>query len=132
MLLIDTNVWLESLLGQQRADEVDGFLTTTDTHTLAISDFALHSVGLILMRLGRPDLLGQFVTDITADPGVAVLTVDVPDLARIPDLHARFGLDFDDAYQYLAAQSHGCDLVSFDAAFDRTDLLRKTPADLTP
>jgi predicted nucleic acid-binding protein len=132
MLLIDTNVWLESLLDQEKAEEVDRFLASTDTGTLAITDFALHSVGLVLMRLGRPELLEQFVLDITADPGVAVLTVDVPDLVRVPDLKAQFGLDFDDAYQYLAAESHGCDLVSLDADFDRTDLQRKTPADLTP
>ncbi len=42
----------------------------------------------------------------------------------------RFNLDFDDAYQYVAAKRNDLLLVSLDADFDRTDLGRKTPADL--
>jgi len=131
MFLVDTNVWLESLLGQERAEEADRFLANTDAEDLAITDFALHSIGLVLMRLGRADLLIPFVTDIASEPGVAVLSVEALDLARIPELSSRYGLDFDDAYQYLAAKNHGCTLVSFDADFDRTDLPRRTPADVT-
>jgi hypothetical protein len=41
-----------------------------------------------------------------------------------------FNLDFDDAYQYVAAEKHDLTLVSFDADFDRTDRGRKTPADI--
>ena len=40
------------------------------------------------------------------------------------------GLDFDDAYQYVAAETHNLTLVSFDADFDRTERGRKTPADV--
>ncbi|MBM3498094.1 MAG: type II toxin-antitoxin system VapC family toxin [Armatimonadetes bacterium] len=129
MFLIDTNVWLESPLAQERADEVDCFLAGADTETLATTDFALHSIGLILTRLGRADLLSRFVTDIAREPGIRVLTVPPLELPKVPDLSTQFGLDFDDAYQYLAAQVHGCTLISFDAHFDRTDLRRKTPAD---
>jgi hypothetical protein len=42
----------------------------------------------------------------------------------------RFRLDFDDAYQYVAAEKHDLTLVSFDADFDRTDRGRKTPVDV--
>jgi len=42
----------------------------------------------------------------------------------------RMKLDFDDAYQYVAAEKHNLTLVSFDADFDRTDRGRKTPAEL--
>lgn len=37
-------------------------------------------------------------------------------------------LDFDDAYQYVIAKRDHLTLVSFDADFDRSDLERKTPA----
>lgn len=40
----------------------------------------------------------------------------------------RYRLDFDDAYQYRAAEKHGLVIVSFDGDFDRTALGRKTPA----
>lgn len=41
-----------------------------------------------------------------------------------------FRLDFDDAYQYVAAEEYGLTLVSFDADFDRTERGRKTPAEV--
>ena len=40
---------------------------------------------------------------------------------------ALYHLDFDDAYQYTAADEHGLVLVSFDTDFDRTPLQRMTP-----
>ncbi|MCX7855996.1 MAG: hypothetical protein N2556_08525 [Anaerolineae bacterium] len=43
------------------------------------------------------------------------------------DRMQRFGLDFDDAYQYVAAEKYGLTLVSLDADFDRTPLGRRTP-----
>jgi predicted nucleic acid-binding protein len=36
-------------------------------------------------------------------------------------------LDFDDAYQYVAADKHNLVIVSFDGDFDRTERGRKTP-----
>ena len=40
---------------------------------------------------------------------------------------ALYHLDFDDAYQYTAADEYGHVLVSFDTDFDRTPLKRITP-----
>lgn len=42
----------------------------------------------------------------------------------------KFNLDFDDAYQYVAAKEYGLTIVSFDSDFDRTDKGCKTPAQL--
>jgi len=42
----------------------------------------------------------------------------------------RFGLDFDDAYQYVVAARYGLTIISFDTDFDRTEKGRKTPKDL--
>ena len=39
----------------------------------------------------------------------------------------RFNLDFDDAYQYVAAEKFNLEIVSFDSDFDRTERGRKTP-----
>jgi len=132
MFLVDTNVWLESLLGQERSAEADRFLTDAGAEALAITDFSLHSIAIILLRLERADTLDQFLTDIASEPAVAVLSVETLELRRAAHLHARFGLDFDDAYQYLATQIYGCTLVTYDADFDRTDLPRTTPADIAP
>jgi len=47
-----------------------------------------------------------------------------------PRHDAQFQLDFDDALHYATTKKHTFTLVSFDQDFDRTDLVRKTPADL--
>ena len=52
------------------------------------------------------------------------------DLRRVLSAMKSFHLDFDDAYQYVAAERNGLVLVSFDADFDKTDMGRKTPADI--
>jgi predicted nucleic acid-binding protein len=39
----------------------------------------------------------------------------------------QFDLDFDDAYQYVAAEKYGLTIVSLDHDFDQTERGRKTP-----
>jgi len=57
MYLVDTNVWLERLLDQTRSDEVGYFLEHTLSEHLSITDFAFHSIGVILSRLNRMEVL---------------------------------------------------------------------------
>jgi uncharacterized protein len=52
------------------------------------------------------------------------------DLLVVGKTAERTGLNFDDAYQYVAAEKHDLTLVSFDADFDRTERGRKTPAEV--
>jgi predicted nucleic acid-binding protein len=40
-------------------------------------------------------------------------------------------LDFDDAYQYLAAKNHHLQLISFDKDFNKTDINKKEPQEIT-
>lgn len=44
MYLVDTNIWLERLLGQAKSDEVGQFLDQTPPNQLLITDFAFHSI----------------------------------------------------------------------------------------
>ena len=64
MYLVDTNVWLERLLGQAKSDEVGQFLDQTPSNQLFITDFAFHSIGVILTRLKRNVALLDFVEDV--------------------------------------------------------------------
>ena len=79
----------------------------------------------------RKGIIGQFTTFI-ADVGIGVVVDVVPlgtdEMRRVADACASHGLDFDDAYQYVAAELHDLKLVSLDADFDRTPNGRLTPA----
>lgn len=130
MYLIDTNIWLELLLQQDKAGEVSSFFQAADASSLAITDFTLYSIGIILTRLNKYDVFDDFVTDTLEDNSVNRVCLDPSGLKRISSIQKQFNLDFDDAYQYVAATENEMTLVSFDTDFDKTPLGRKTPAEI--
>lgn len=130
MYLVDTNVWLERLLAQERAEEVGRFLGEVPSGRLCITDFAFHSIGVVLTRFNQREALALFVQDAFIDGAVALVRLEPEDIQRLIQVMERFGLDFDDAYQYVAAEKYSLTLVSFDGDFDRTERGRKTPAEV--
>ncbi len=128
MFLVDTNVGLELLLNQEKAAEVRRFLEGREATEFAIKEFSLYSIGIILTRLRKDDAFADFLADTAEDSGVLLVRLDVPRLKELLAVRRKFGLDFDDAYQYVAAEKHDLTLVSFDNDFDRTERGRKTPA----
>jgi hypothetical protein len=132
MYLLDTNIILEFLLDQDRADEVEKLLRNAPPGGLYISEFALFSLGVILLRRKRPDTFLQAIEDLLVSGEVRLIRLGVGDVQRIVDAAQRFNLDFDDAYQYAAAEKYDLIIVSFDHDFDQTERGRKTPADILP
>lgn len=59
--LVDTNVWLERLLNQKKSEIAGEFLNIVLPEELFISDFALHSIEVILSRVKKLTLLETFV-----------------------------------------------------------------------
>jgi len=117
MYLVDTNIWLERLLNQDKSDEVGRFLSQVSTHDLYITDFTFHSIGIILTRLARAKTLIDLAQDLFVDSGVNLVTIQPEGVRDLVALMDEFKLDFDDAYQYLAAQQNDLTLVSFDSDF---------------
>jgi hypothetical protein len=128
MFPVDTNVWLERLLDRERSVEVGDFLDRLPSERFFITDFASHSIGLVLSRLNRLETLMQFVNDTFVHGAVILIHLHPEDTSRVIHAMEQFGLDFDDAYQYVAAEKHWLTLVGFDGDFDRTEGGRKTPA----
>ena len=60
MYLLDTNIWLERLLDQDRSDEVGRFLDHVPPVQVFITDFAFHSIGVVLSKLNRMEVLLRF------------------------------------------------------------------------
>jgi predicted nucleic acid-binding protein len=129
-LIVDTNIWLERLLDQERADEVVRLLDTVPGRDLAISEFSFYSIGHILTA--REQLLGfrGFVTDLFVNGRVSIARLTDEDFFDVLGAIEQYRLDFDDAYQYVAATARDLSLVSFDTDFDRTDIERLEPADV--
>lgn len=128
MYLIDTNVWLERLLDQERANEVGQFLDVISSDQLAITDFAFHSIAVILCRMGKQKDLARFVQDVFIDGDVQTIVIEPAETPILLNQMAGLNLDFDDAYQYAIAEQHDLTIVSFDKDFDTTPRGRVTPA----
>ncbi len=123
MYLVDTNIFLEGLLHQDKADDVRVFLQSIDFNTIFMTDLSLHSIGIILFRLDNFELFISFLEDVVVD-GIGVLSVEPENLKILDQIIQKFSLDFDDAYQYAIADKYALQLISFDKDFDRTDSKR--------
>jgi predicted nucleic acid-binding protein len=127
--LVDTNIFLEALLRQERTTEVQSFLQSVDLDTIFITDFSVYSIGIALFRLKNLTLFTRFVEDMIVD-GIRILSLTLEDLKTLNQPIQKFNLDFDDAYQYTAAVRYNLQLISFDRDFDQTDRERKEPIDI--
>jgi uncharacterized protein len=128
--LLDTNIFLELLLDQKEAASVQALFNTKVPADLHISDLAFHSIGIILYQKNAAHLFSDFVRDLFGEGGITILSLGSEDIMRVEQVAAAFGLDFDDAYQYVVAEKFDLTLVSFDTDFDRTDKKRVIPANL--
>jgi predicted nucleic acid-binding protein len=130
MYLVDTNVWLERLLNQDKSDEVGRFLSQVSARDLSVTDFTFHSICVILTRLAKNEVLLDFVQDVFIDATVKLVSLTPDETRAVIDTIDMYKLDFDDAYQYVAAERNELTLISFDSDFDKTDKGKKTPADV--
>lgn len=130
MYLVDTNIWLERFLDQERSAEIGQFLDQTPTDQLLMTDFTLHSIGVILDRLEQRAVLLEFVDDVFMQGEVGLVSVQPEAMHRLVAVMEQFNLDFDDAYQYVAAELTEAVIVSLDGDFDRTERRRQEPGDI--
>ena len=124
--LVDTNIWLEILLSQEKAKEAEEFLKSIPADLISITDFSLYSIGIILDKLEKSLLFKKFLTDIE-NTSIEILRLEFVDLKKVLNTMKKFNLDFDDAYQYAVAEKYDLRIVSFDKDFDKTEKGRFTP-----
>jgi len=130
MYLLDTNVWLERMLDQKKSEEVGMFLSRMPSDRIFMTDFTLHSIGVILHRLNKHATFLRFIQDVFENGEVGLVSLTPADMTHIVAMINRFRLDFDDAYQYVAAEKYEMVLVSFDSDFDQTLRGRSTPDEI--
>jgi hypothetical protein len=130
MYLADTNLIAEILLRQTKAEEVKRLLESTAPEGLYLTEFSLYSLGIILLRRKMHDTFLQTVDDLLLTGGIRLVRLGLEDMQDIVHASRRFNLDFDDAYQYVAAEKYSLIIVSFDGDFDRTERGRRTPTEV--
>lgn len=125
--LVDTNIWLERLLDQEHSKDVKEFLEAIPTDLLFISDFSLHSIGVILFRNKKSGLFYDFINDLFEQGNLKVLSLNPSDQVYLIELNLKHRFDFDDAYQYQLAIKYELTLVTFDGDFKRSKVRIMNP-----
>ncbi|MFH0812776.1 MAG: PIN domain-containing protein [Pseudomonadota bacterium] len=116
MFLVDTNVFLEILLGQDKKEGCKKFLDN-NIGNINMTDFSLHSVGVILFRYGKEDIFRKFVEDVI--PNTKLLSSPMELYREVVNVRKSLNLDFDDAYQYNVARYYELKVVTMDRDFER-------------
>ena len=133
MYLVDTNIFLEVMLGRRRKEECKKFLALLRNGRLTgvVTDFTIHSIIVLFDRLEKRNELRVFLSSLSAYKGLYIYTTTISEELKAIDLAEGKGLDMDDAIQYSSALSLGArGIVSFDRDFDGLDLPRLEPHDL--
>jgi uncharacterized protein len=114
MYLVDTNIFLEILLNDPNRQACENFLND-NVDDLSISDFSLHSIGVILFRRNKPNTFNRFIHDVM--PSIILVTLPVTFYSHIFQGRSTYNFDFDDDYQYSTAKYHGLILKTQDHHF---------------
>lgn len=131
-IVIDTNVFLEFLLLQERREECIALMRKIERDLLDayVTSFTLHSIEVLLDKHGKTQLLRQFLKRVMKAEGLTVYQTSPKEELRIAALAKKTNLDFDDALQYYVTKALDAALVSLDRDFDATDIKRLEPDEL--
>ncbi len=133
MFLIDTNIFIEVLAGQGRAQECRALLGRIESGGLdcACSHFAIHSACLFLERHNIPSGIRQFLEYLLSLENLVVLNTSLEDDLEIRALGEQTGLDFDDSLQCYVARQIGCEaIITLDADFRKAGIATLAPRDV--
>jgi predicted nucleic acid-binding protein len=120
--LFDTNIFLEVLLGQEKK-EVCKKLLVDFKGSIFLSDFSVHSIGIILFKQKKCSVFDSFIADITNNGKIISLPIiKYPLISGIAQKHQ---LDFDDSIQTAVAIEYNLGIITFDNDF------KKVAKDLT-
>ena len=91
-LLLDTNIFLEVILDQESAEEARTLLSKVEEHEFFLSDYSLHSIGLLLFRRGQHEIFRQFLIDMILEAGVTIIALSAQEMEGVIQVAQRFGL----------------------------------------
>jgi len=119
--VIDTNIFLEYLLGQEKADACFKAIEqiSEGEEDAVISSFSLHSIEVILLRKNLIGQLKTFLDNLETLLFIRVYYTTVTEEKEVLDVMSETGLDFDDSVQYYLAKKLNAGLMTLDKHFDK-------------
>ncbi len=114
--LVDTNVFLEILLNQDKKEHCKMFLNN-NIGILNIADFSFHSIGVILFRYAKEDIFQKFIKDVI--PNIQLVSLPIKLYMEVINTKINLNLDFDDAYQYSTAKYYELTVATMDKDFKK-------------
>lgn len=131
MYLIDTNIFLEVFLNQEKAEDCQLFLSRLSGEASGVvTAFAVHAIEVILTDRGRQEALRQWLKALDDKGYLTVYSTTIAEEIEISDLTKSSRLDFDDSLQYYVARKKGLTLVTLDKDFaEIRDVRVVTPKD---
>ncbi len=94
-----------------------------------MTDFSLYSNGIFLVRRKQSEQYTWLLEDLE-NRDIRIISLSPDELRQVPSVCAKYDMDFDDAYQYVAADANYLKLVSLDHDFDRIPAGRIHPKDI--
>jgi len=116
MYLLDTNIFLEILLDQEKKEVCKQFIID-NSDKLNISDFSLFSIAIVLFKGKAFNEYSSFLKTITEK--MNILAMPFEEHYQIIETGKSINLDFDDAYQYSIAKFFDLKIVTMDKDFKK-------------
>lgn len=132
---IDSNVFLELELDQERADECEALLNKVRKGSLraVITGFHIDGILIIMENYGKgPDDLKTFLSSLLGYKGLEIYLLSLLDRISATKWMNKLNLDLDDAIAYYVMMRFNIDkIVSYDKHFDPIkDIMRLEPSQL--
>jgi len=133
MYFIDTNIFLEWLLGRTHKNECEKLINMAQKGKLKLicSRFSIYSICIYITKLKEFKVAHDFIRLILETKNIEMVNTSLNDDLKIIQTIEKTNLDFDDALQYYLAKETNCKaIITFDKDFKKTKIKTIVPAQI--
>lgn len=128
-MLIDTNIFLEVQLNQEKAQQASEILEAVFKNIIHayITDFTIDSIAIIMEHYNKSSTeIKRFLVSLLAYEGLEFYQLSIFDKIEATEHMSSLQLDFDDACMYQAMQVLKITTIaSFDKDFDKIPSIKR-------